>query len=79
MVVQVAKQGGEKWKSLDEEVSLLSSFEFHHCCGLNSSFCSLTVQEKKVYLDKAAELKAEYNKSLESSNDADEEVCCFIY
>ncbi|KAJ4882143.1 High mobility group box domain protein [Raphanus sativus] len=29
--------------------------------------------EKKVYLDKAAELKAEYNKSLESS-DADEEL-----
>ncbi|CAN7125664.1 unnamed protein product, partial [Brassica rapa subsp. narinosa] len=48
-VKDVAKQGGEKWKSLDEE-------------------------EKKVYLDKAAELKAEYNKSLESSNDADEEV-----
>ncbi|CDY46957.1 BnaA02g32890D [Brassica napus] len=47
-VKDVAKQGGEKWKSLDEE-------------------------EKKVYLDKAAELKAEYNKSLESSNDADEE------
>ncbi|CAH8271987.1 unnamed protein product [Arabidopsis lyrata] len=33
---------------------------------------SLTEEEKKVYLDKAAELKAEYNKSLES-NDADEE------
>ncbi|CAH8363412.1 unnamed protein product [Eruca vesicaria subsp. sativa] len=46
-VKDVAKQGGEKWKSLTEE-------------------------EKKVYLDKAAELKAEYNKSLES-NDADEE------
>ncbi|KAF8050390.1 hypothetical protein N665_1979s0009 [Sinapis alba] len=45
-VKDVAKQGGEKWKSLTEE-------------------------EKKVYLDKAAELKAEYNKSLES-NDADE-------
>ncbi|KAL0792316.1 hypothetical protein Bca101_063693 [Brassica carinata] len=48
-VKDVAKQGGEKWKSLDEE-------------------------EKKVYLDKAAELKAEYNKSLESSNDADDTV-----
>ncbi|KAJ4877493.1 High mobility group B protein 7 [Raphanus sativus] len=47
-VKDVAKQGGEKWKSLTEE-------------------------EKKVYLDKAAELKAEYNKSLES-NDADEEL-----
>ncbi|KAJ4884562.1 high mobility group B protein 7-like [Raphanus sativus] len=47
-VKDVAKQGGEKWKSLTEE-------------------------EKKVYLDKAAELKAEYNKSLESS-DADEEL-----
>ncbi|KAL1201150.1 High mobility group B protein 7 [Cardamine amara subsp. amara] len=46
-VKDVAKQGGEKWKSLTEE-------------------------EKKVYLDKAAELKAEYNKSLEN-NDADEE------
>ncbi|KAG2316746.1 hypothetical protein Bca4012_067588 [Brassica carinata] len=46
-VKDVAKQGGEKWKSLTEE-------------------------EKKVYLDKAAELKAEYNKSLES-NEADEE------
>ncbi|KAL9811238.1 putative chromatin remodeling & transcriptional activation HMG family [Arabidopsis thaliana] len=34
---------------------------------------SLTEEEKKVYLDKAAELKAEYNKSLES-NDADEEM-----
>ncbi|EOA21466.1 hypothetical protein CARUB_v10001858mg [Capsella rubella] len=46
-VKDVAKHGGEKWKSLTEE-------------------------EKKVYLDKAAELKAEYNKSLEN-NDADEE------
>ncbi|KFK27649.1 hypothetical protein AALP_AA8G410700 [Arabis alpina] len=47
-VKDVAKQGGEKWKSLSEE-------------------------EKKVYLDKAAELKAEYNKSVEESNDANEE------
>ncbi|ESQ31894.1 hypothetical protein EUTSA_v10004817mg [Eutrema salsugineum] len=45
-VKDVAKLGGEKWKSLTEE-------------------------EKKVYVDKAAELKAEYNKSLE--NDANEE------
>ncbi|CAH8271591.1 unnamed protein product [Arabidopsis lyrata] len=30
---------------------------------------SLTEDEKKVYLDKAAELKAEYNKSLESNEE----------
>ncbi|CAA7023437.1 unnamed protein product [Microthlaspi erraticum] len=47
-VKDVAKQGGEKWKSLTEE-------------------------EKKVYLDKAAELKAEYNKSLESNDDEEED------
>ncbi|XP_010454621.1 PREDICTED: high mobility group B protein 7-like [Camelina sativa] len=46
-VKDVAKRGGEKWKSLSEE-------------------------EKKVYTDKAAELKAEYNKKMEN-NDADEE------
>jgi high mobility group protein B1 len=33
---------------------------------------SMTEEEKKPYLDKAAELKAEYNKSLES-NDANDE------
>uniref|UniRef100_A0A1J3IUU8 High mobility group B protein 7 n=1 Tax=Noccaea caerulescens TaxID=107243 RepID=A0A1J3IUU8_NOCCA len=47
-VKDVAKQGGEKWKSMTEE-------------------------EKKVYSDKAAELKAEYNKSLESNDDNEEE------
>ncbi|CAN8264940.1 unnamed protein product [Cochlearia groenlandica] len=47
-VKDVAKQGGEKWKSLTEE-------------------------EKKVYLDKAAELKAEYNKSLENNDDNEKE------
>ncbi|KAH7571179.1 hypothetical protein ACOSP7_019821 [Xanthoceras sorbifolium] len=44
-VKEVAKQGGEKWKSLTDE-------------------------EKKPYVDKAAELKAEYMKALES-NDAE--------
>ncbi|XP_059633300.1 high mobility group B protein 7 [Cornus florida] len=47
-VSTVAKEGGEKWKSL-------------------------TVEEKKVYQDRAAELKAEYEKVLESHNDAGNE------
>ncbi|KAG7551208.1 High mobility group box domain [Arabidopsis thaliana x Arabidopsis arenosa] len=34
---------------------------------------SLTEDEKKVYLDKAAELKAEYNKSLESNEEEEDE------
>ncbi|PKI63957.1 high mobility group B protein 7-like [Punica granatum] len=42
-VKEVAKQGGEKWKSMTDE-------------------------EKKPYLDKAAELKAEYEKAVESHN-----------
>ncbi|XP_010546256.1 PREDICTED: high mobility group B protein 7 [Tarenaya hassleriana] len=47
-VKDVAKQGGEKWKSMTDE-------------------------EKKPYTDKAAELKAVYNKSLESENAGSEE------
>ncbi|KAF5749841.1 high mobility group B protein 7-like [Tripterygium wilfordii] len=43
LVKEVAKQGGEKWKSMSDE-------------------------EKKPYLDKAAELKAEYEKALESNS-----------
>jgi len=42
----VAKEGGEKWKSMADE-------------------------EKKVYVDRAAELKAEYGKALNPDNDAD--------
>ncbi|KAE8100824.1 hypothetical protein FH972_018677 [Carpinus fangiana] len=47
-VKTVAKEGGEKWKSLSEE-------------------------EKKVYVDKASELKAEYDKALRSDNAEDED------
>ncbi|KAK6282169.1 hypothetical protein POUND7_015994 [Theobroma cacao] len=47
-VTGVAKEGGEKWKSMSEE-------------------------GKKPYVDKAAELKAEYEKALEEVNDADNE------
>ncbi|XVF01727.1 hypothetical protein REPUB_Repub04eG0113600 [Reevesia pubescens] len=47
-VTGVAKEGGEKWKSMSEE-------------------------EKKPYVDKAAELKAEYEKALEEANNADNE------
>lgn len=49
-VKAVAKEGGEKWKSMSDE-------------------------EKKRYQDKAAELKAEYQKALEADNaeDAEEE------
>ncbi|CAI9097073.1 OLC1v1033375C1 [Oldenlandia corymbosa var. corymbosa] len=43
----VAKEGGEKWKSMTEE-------------------------EKQPYVEKAAELKAEYTKALESQNDSTE-------
>ncbi|CAK7339816.1 unnamed protein product [Dovyalis caffra] len=46
-VKKIAKEGGERWKSLTNE-------------------------EKKQYVDKAAELKAEYGKALES-NDAKNE------
>ncbi|XP_039135183.1 high mobility group B protein 7 [Dioscorea cayenensis subsp. rotundata] len=42
-VAVVAKEGGERWKSMTDE-------------------------EKKVYVDKAAELKAEYGKALEEAN-----------
>ncbi|GLT54322.1 hypothetical protein SLA2020_275290 [Shorea laevis] len=47
-VKTVAKEGGEKWKSLSDE-------------------------EKKVYVDKASELKAEYDKALQSDNAEDED------
>ncbi|KAI3435067.1 HMG box domain-containing protein [Psidium guajava] len=46
-VKEVAKQGGEKWKSMSDE-------------------------EKKPYLDKASELKAEFNKAKEACNAADD-------
>ncbi|KAK4400176.1 High mobility group B protein 7 [Sesamum angolense] len=46
-VAMVAKEGGEKWKSMSDE-------------------------DKKVYIDRAAELKAEYEKAL-ASNDAENE------
>ncbi|CAN4090372.1 unnamed protein product [Withania somnifera] len=45
-VSTVAKEGGEKWKSMTDE-------------------------EKKPYQDKAAELKAAYEKALKSNNDAE--------
>ncbi|KAE8662202.1 HMG1/2-like protein [Hibiscus syriacus] len=45
-VTGVAKEGGEKWKSMSDE-------------------------EKKCYIDKAAELKAEYEKVLEEANNDD--------
>ncbi|XWS39622.1 hypothetical protein CRYUN_Cryun18bG0070900 [Craigia yunnanensis] len=47
-VTGVAKEGGEKWRSMSEE-------------------------EKKPYFEKAAELKAEYEKALEESKDAGNE------
>ncbi|XP_057775591.1 high mobility group B protein 7-like [Salvia miltiorrhiza] len=47
-VATVAKEGGEKWKSLSDD-------------------------EKKVYTDRAAELKAEYQKALEADNEQDED------
>ncbi|XP_022992985.1 high mobility group B protein 7-like [Cucurbita maxima] len=47
-VKEVAKEGGEKWKSMTDE-------------------------EKKPYQDKAAELKAEYEKALEESRNAENE------
>ncbi|PSR88330.1 High mobility group B protein like [Actinidia chinensis var. chinensis] len=51
-VAAVAKEGGEKWKSMTDE-------------------------EKKAYVDRAAELKAEYTRALKSNNEpknADDEV-----
>ncbi|XP_019194737.1 PREDICTED: high mobility group B protein 7-like [Ipomoea nil] len=47
-VATVAKEGGEKWKSLTDE-------------------------EKKLYIDRAAERKAEYEKALESNNATENE------
>ncbi|XP_074341222.1 high mobility group B protein 7-like [Apium graveolens] len=47
-VAVVAKEGGEKWKSLTDE-------------------------EKKVYVDKAAERKAEYERNLKEQNDEAED------
>ncbi|KAK4756127.1 hypothetical protein SAY87_009884 [Trapa incisa] len=47
-VKEVAKQGGERWKSMTDE-------------------------EKKPYLDKAAELKAEHGKVVEAQNDVNAE------
>ncbi|KAL1803550.1 hypothetical protein ACET3Z_032197 [Daucus carota] len=47
-VAVVAKEGGEKWKSLTDE-------------------------EKKVYVDRAAERKAEYERNLKEQNDEAED------
>ncbi|MFS8032483.1 putative chromatin remodeling & transcriptional activation HMG family [Helianthus anomalus] len=47
-VALVAKEGGEKWKSMTEE-------------------------EKKSYVERAAELKEKYQKALENPNVADNE------
>ncbi|XP_076956794.1 high mobility group B protein 7-like [Bidens hawaiensis] len=47
-VAVVAKEGGEKWKSMSEE-------------------------EKKVYTERAAKLKEEYQKALENPNGVDNE------
>ncbi|KAL1556471.1 high mobility group B protein 7-like [Salvia divinorum] len=47
-VATVAKEGGEKWKSLNDD-------------------------EKKVYTDRAAELKAEYQKASEDKNEQDDD------
>ncbi|KAJ8759298.1 hypothetical protein K2173_006818 [Erythroxylum novogranatense] len=47
-VKRVAKEGGEKWRSMAEE-------------------------EKKLYVEKAAELKAEYNKALERNTAENED------
>ncbi|MQL72203.1 hypothetical protein Taro_004542 [Colocasia esculenta] len=47
-VAMVAKEGGDKWKSMTEE-------------------------EKKPYIDRAAELKAEYEKAAAKRNAGDEE------
>ncbi|KAL8267162.1 hypothetical protein R6Q59_004506 [Mikania micrantha] len=45
---RVAKEGGEKWKSMTDE-------------------------EKKIYTERAAELKEKYQKALENPDDADNE------
>ncbi|KAG6405471.1 hypothetical protein SASPL_133061 [Salvia splendens] len=47
-VATVAKEGGEKWKSMNDG-------------------------EKKVYTDRAAELKAEYQKATEAENEHDDD------
>ncbi|KAL8268704.1 hypothetical protein R6Q59_002502 [Mikania micrantha] len=47
-VAVVAKEGGEKWKSMTDE-------------------------EKKIYTERAAELKEKYQKALENPDDADNE------
>ncbi|KAI3698602.1 hypothetical protein L2E82_42265 [Cichorium intybus] len=47
-IAMVAKEGGEKWKSMTDE-------------------------EKKPFTTRAAELKEEYQKALETSNDAEKE------
>ncbi|KAL2463983.1 High mobility group B protein 7 [Forsythia ovata] len=47
-VSEVAKEGGEKWKSM-------------------------TIEEKKLYADRAAELKAEYLKVLKSNEEENEQ------
>ncbi|KAG6407651.1 hypothetical protein SASPL_130647 [Salvia splendens] len=47
-VATVAKEGGEKWKSMNDD-------------------------EKKVYTDRAAELKAEYQKASEAENEQDDD------
>ena len=73
MFVQVAKEGGEKWKLLSDDVSE----NFISVGGTSVRFSIdlcfvLDKQEKKVYTDRAAELKAEYQKASEAEN---EQVC----
>jgi high mobility group protein B3 len=61
--LKVAKEGGERWKSMTDEVSPESESVEFPTLALHSFIHAMLFifldQEKKPYIEKAAELKAE--------------------
>lgn len=91
LVKKVAKEGGAKWKSMTEEVSVHTLP--HDIVIVLSVQCVFWItqcvwqQEKKPYVDKAEELRAEYDKAVKEDNAENEDAdvgkdisfffCCF--
>lgn len=84
---KVAKEGGEKWKSMTDEVSNVFFLLFHFLllnvtlslgCWCVLILLQYQTQEKKPYLEKSLELKAEYVKVLEKFNAGNEDVYAYL-